>query len=347
MNALSLCSGIGGLDLGIKLAVPAAHTVAYCEADPFCQGILLRRMDGGWLDRAPIWPDIRTFDGRAWRGVVDLVYGGPPCQSFSVAGKRRGAADARNLIPDTLRVIRECEPAIVFLENVPRAMPYFFHVVLPELQGMGYTVEAGLFTATEVGAPHRRQRLFVLAHRNVAGRSEINRCPSKDEEVDGRTRRQQVQPGKNGAVANAENANGGWATREDDARGRDSEIGRPRGILAHPDEPRLERRSEPEREYANELPPWPPGPTERDRWAEILERQPELAPAVAYTSDGQGGSFGSRSRRLYTTEDEAQSLVCRVADGISSRVDRLKVLGNAVVPAQAEHAWKVLTRRKR
>ncbi len=180
IRGLSLVSGVGGLDLGIKLALGEDYrTFAYCEIDPFCQDVLIRRAEDGWLDRAPIWPDLHTFDGTAWRGRIDLVFGGPPCQPFSVAGQRRGERDARNLIPDFLRVVRECEPASVFLENVPGSLPYFFHVVLPELQGMGYRIAVGLFRASDVGAPHKRERLFVLARRG-RGRSEAG-AAARDE----------------------------------------------------------------------------------------------------------------------------------------------------------------------
>src|SRR3990167_4785089 len=187
MNILSLCSGIGGLDRGVHLAIPSARTVCYVELDPFCQEILLRRVDDGWLDRAPIWPDLRTFDGRPWRGIVDCIASGFPCQPFSHAGKRKGDADARNLWPDVQRIIGESEPAVVVLENVPGSLPYFYHVVLPELSGLGYAVEAGLFTAAEVGAPPRRQRFFVVAHRDGAGRQQITRSALGDEAADGRT----------------------------------------------------------------------------------------------------------------------------------------------------------------
>src|SRR3990167_2195133 len=188
MNALSLCSGIGGIERGLKRVITDYHTLAYCEADPFCQDVLIRRAEDGWLDRAPIWPDLRTFDGRPWRGRVDLVHAGFPCQPFSVAGKRRGADDARNLWPDVQRVIAACQPVTVFLENVPGSLPYFYHVVLPELSGLGYAAQAGLFTAAEVGAPHRRQRIFVVAYRNVTGRQQVSRGPSGDEAADGRAR---------------------------------------------------------------------------------------------------------------------------------------------------------------
>jgi DNA (cytosine-5)-methyltransferase 1 len=171
VTGLSLCAGIGGLDLALHLAVETYRTVCYVEGDAFCQAVLERRMQEGHLNAAPIWPDLRSFDATPWRGRVDIVHGGPPCQPFSqAAGRGQRTTDTRNLLPHVYRIVAEATPAIVFLENVPGAMPYFYHVVLPGLRRLGYAVAAGLFTAAEVGAPHRRCRLFVLAHRHGAVR---------------------------------------------------------------------------------------------------------------------------------------------------------------------------------
>jgi DNA (cytosine-5)-methyltransferase 1 len=171
VTGLSLCTGIGGLDLALRLSLEAYRTVCYVEGDAFCQAVLYRRMQEGHLDAAPIWPDLRSFDATPWRGRVDIVHGGPPCQPFSqAAGRRQRTTDRRNLLPHVYRIVAEAAPAVVFLENVPGAMPYFYHVVLPGLYRLGYAVAAGLFTAAEVGAPHRRCRLFVLADRDGAVR---------------------------------------------------------------------------------------------------------------------------------------------------------------------------------
>src|SRR5690606_19161558 len=103
--------------------------------------------------------------GRPWRGAVDIVTAGYPCQPFSVAGKRRGADDPRHLWPHVARIIGEIKPPFVFLENVAHHLRLGFPEVAAGLVGMGYRLAAGLFTAAEVGAPHRRERLFILAIR--------------------------------------------------------------------------------------------------------------------------------------------------------------------------------------
>ena len=99
-NVLSVCSGTGGLDLGLRLAVPCARTVCYLEREAYAAAVLAARMEEEALDAAPIWTDLRTFDGKPWRGVVDCVLGGYPCQPFSFAGKRAGENDERHLWPD-------------------------------------------------------------------------------------------------------------------------------------------------------------------------------------------------------------------------------------------------------
>lgn len=277
MNGLSLCAGIGGLDLGLHLAVPGYRTVCYVEIEPYPQDILLARMADGILDRAPIWGDLKQFDGWPWRGLVDIVHGGYPCQPFSVAGKRACADDPRHLWPDIDRIVRECEPEWCFFENVAGHLTLGFDVVARDLEAMGYRVAAGLFTATEVGAPHRRQRLFILAHARHLSK---------------------------GRASGRVEAEGGWALGQ--SSGPDAPVG-------HADDPRLEGRREPERESPDEWAAWPPGPEERDRWARVPE---ELEPAV-----------------------------CRVAHGLPHRVDRLKALGNAAVPAVAALAWCALRER--
>jgi len=164
VNGLSLCSGIGGIDLGLALAIPSYRTVCYVEIQRACQDLLLARMADGLLDQAPLWHDLKRFEARSWRGLVDLVHGGYPCQPFSHIGKRRGAGDPRHLWPHIRRIVGECEPEWCFFENVAGHLSLGAPDVIRDLIEMGYDVAIGIFTAAEVGAPHRRERLFILAH---------------------------------------------------------------------------------------------------------------------------------------------------------------------------------------
>lgn len=166
---LSLCSGVGGLELGLKLAMPTSRTVAYMEIEAYACEILVKRMEEKLLDPAPIWTDVKSFDGKPWCGKVDLIAGGYPCQPFSIAGKKLGDKDPRHLWPHVRRIVAEVAPAMCFFENVGGHLQLGFEQVHDDLCELGYKVKAGLFTAQEVGAPHRRERLFILAYRNDCG----------------------------------------------------------------------------------------------------------------------------------------------------------------------------------
>ena len=102
---LSLCSGAGGIDLGLTLALPGYRTVGHVERETYAAATLVARMADAALDQAVIWDDIASFDGKPWRGAVDIVSAGYPCQPFSVAGKRRGADDPRHLWPQVARIL--------------------------------------------------------------------------------------------------------------------------------------------------------------------------------------------------------------------------------------------------
>lgn len=164
IHGLALCAGVGGLELGLRLALGSRYrTVCHVEREGFAAATLVARMEDATLGPAPIWDDVRSFDARPWRGVVDLVSAGIPCQPFSAAGKRRHLDDDRWLWSDVARIVSECSPRVVFVENVPGLVRHGLRHVWGDLRAMGYRVEAGFFSAAEVGAPHRRQRVFILA----------------------------------------------------------------------------------------------------------------------------------------------------------------------------------------
>lgn len=135
----------------------------YVEHEASAATNLVRRMEAKELDAAPLWSDLRTFVGRPWRGLVDLIIAGYPCQPFSVAGRRLGERDPRHLWPYVRRTIEQVRPPLVFLENVPGHLSLGWDRVYRDLTRLGYRVEAGIFSASEVGAPHKRERMFALA----------------------------------------------------------------------------------------------------------------------------------------------------------------------------------------
>lgn len=123
---ISLFSGVGGLDLAVKLALPESSCICYVEGEIPAAERLAARMQESSLDNAPIWSDVRTFDGFPWRGKVDGIIGGFPCQDLSVAGKRAGINDGERsgLWWEFLRIIREVQPSWVFIENVPGLLQF-------------------------------------------------------------------------------------------------------------------------------------------------------------------------------------------------------------------------------
>ena len=164
MNGLAVCAGVGGIELGLRLALGAAYrTVGYIEREAYVVGVLAARMEDGTLDAAPVWDDLESFDGRRWRGRVDLVSGGIPCQPFSCAGKRRGVADDRWLWPAFWRCVREVGAQWLFLENVPGIVHNALPLILGDLAEGGWSAEWDVFSAAGVGANHLRKRLFLLA----------------------------------------------------------------------------------------------------------------------------------------------------------------------------------------
>ncbi len=164
LNCIHLCSGYGGFELGLRLAGINARTVAHVERDTYAAATLVARMAEAHLDQAPIWDDLTTFDGAAWRGRVDCITAGFPCQPFSAAGSRLGVEDDRWIWPAIKRIIFDVGPSYVFLENVPQLVRGGLAFVLSDLAELGFDAEWGLHSAAEVGAPHKRERFWLLAY---------------------------------------------------------------------------------------------------------------------------------------------------------------------------------------
>ena len=164
LNGLALCSGVGGLELGVRIATRGDfRVVCHVEREAYAAAALVARMEDEALDRAPVWDDLTTFDGRPWRGLVDCLTAGIPCQPYSKAGLQKGHADERALWPELVRIVEECEPARVFIENVPAFLKYF-EPVFSCLSGLGFEFAPPLLqTHTLIGGPHLRERLYIAA----------------------------------------------------------------------------------------------------------------------------------------------------------------------------------------
>jgi len=382
---LALFAGAGGLELGLKIAVRNLATVAYVEREAYAAAVLVARMEDETLDRAPVWDDVTTFDGKPFRGLVDIVSGGFPCQDLSVAGKRAGIDGERSgLWSEFARLIGEIRPRYVFIENVSGLLANGpMRRVLGDLADLGFDAEWERIPASSVGAPHRRERFFLLARVSDAERDELRAKQGRGEpgrpgaaklgdvgddplvdewgeEIPGPQeycRYYSVcydpnrchDPNKCWLVENPEcpdwwsqhgprraSAGQPLLRREESsggARSADEDVAKPthggRGELADADIGRLESGREQECSGVKGASgresdrcrndgglQWPPGPNELDRWREVLEADPTLEPAL-----------------------------CRVANGMGARMDRLRLTGNGVVPLQAAVAFTVLHRR--
>lgn len=337
IRILSLASGIGGLDRGVERALRRAgfapRVVCYVEREAHAAALLVARMAEGRMDQAPIWSDLRTFDARRWRGCVDLIVGGYSCVSFSSAGKRLGFDDERNIWPAFLRIVSEIDPVAVFCENVAAHTTLGLQRVVEEMAGLGYGVQAVVAKASDVGAPHKRDRIFWLglAHAGDGGRGPSfgdvrSREPhalghdahGRDPSVADTGCSRQQRRGGAGDVASAAGDAGGEAGERERSGGAAGD--RSEGVANASSDGRGQGRPEWEgqqREHAlvdgGGGAPFPPGPDDADGWRAYLAEWPGTEPAVR-----------------------------RDDDGLSNRVDRLRALGNAVVPAQAERAFEIL-----
>jgi len=315
-TVLSLCAGIGGIDLGLRTC--GFRTVGYVERDAYAASVLVARMEDSRLDQAPIWSDLSTFDARAWRGKVDLVAAGYPCQPFSFAGNRAGADDERHLWPHVLRILVESEASMLFCENVAGHLSLGFSDVLSDLAESGFDAEWDLFRASDVGAPHRRERLFFLAYREGADRRlSVQFRGSCEAGAESRGRGE----GVGDAEGEGRQPLTGGASCLESSHGREPCIVSPGNgsDVGNPTNERHERTRAAWGRCAGSADAgrhaWPPGPEDREGWAR------------------------------YIAEGGPEPVVRRGSDGPSSRLDRLRCLGNAVVPQVARVAFETLSQR--
>jgi DNA (cytosine-5)-methyltransferase 1 len=163
LRELALFAGAGGGILGGKLL--GWRTVCAVERDAYAAQVLAQRQNDGILEPFPIWSDVESFDGKPWRGIVDVVSGGFPCQDISVAGKGVGITGKRSgLWSEMARIIGEVRPRFAFIENSPALVNRGLDRVLADLASMGFDAEWGVLSAADVGAPHLRERIWIVAY---------------------------------------------------------------------------------------------------------------------------------------------------------------------------------------
>jgi len=179
MNELALFAGAGGGILGGHLL--GWRTVCAVEWEAYPASVLLARQNDGLLPPFPVWDDVQTFDGKPWRGIVDVISGGFPCQDISVAGGGAGIDGARSgMWKEMARIIGEVRPKFVFVENSPMLTSRGLGTVLADLSKMGFDAEWGIMGADNTGLPHRRKRIWLLAsntnckHEKWGGKQEVS-----------------------------------------------------------------------------------------------------------------------------------------------------------------------------
>lgn len=208
MNELALFAGAGGGILGGHLI--GWRTVCAVEIEPYPRNVLLARQDDGTLPPFPVWDDVSTFDGRPWRGVIDVVSGGFPCQDISSAGSGAGIDGKRSgLWREMARIIREVRPRYAFVENSPMLTTRGLGRVLSDLAEMGYNAAWGVLGASDMGAPHIRKRIWILANTDGSQRQGADafsvEYPSKE-------------PGTRGACSSRKAGGGCWEVEPDVGR---------------------------------------------------------------------------------------------------------------------------------
>lgn len=163
MNELALFAGAGGGILGGHLL--GWRTVCAVEREPYAASVLVQRQNDGILAPFPIWDDVCTFDGKPWRGLVDVVSGGFPCQDISAAGNGAGIdGDRSGLWREMARIVGEVRPKFVFVENSPLLVGRGLAVVIGDLAEMGYDAQWCCLSASDTGAPHKRDRIWLVAN---------------------------------------------------------------------------------------------------------------------------------------------------------------------------------------
>lgn len=164
MNGLALCSGFGGIEIGLESRIDGFRTVCHVEGEAYAASVLIKKIQEGTIHEAPVWSNVKTFNGEPWRSKVDIITGGFPCQPHSSAGKLLGEDDPRNLWPDVKRIISEVRPRFLFLENVSNINNTIAPSIVGDLAQMGFDSAWCVVRASDVGAPHRRARWFIMAH---------------------------------------------------------------------------------------------------------------------------------------------------------------------------------------
>jgi DNA (cytosine-5)-methyltransferase 1 len=317
LKGLDLFSGIGGISLALSEWV---QTAAYCEIEPYCQGVLLSRMADGNIENAPIWDDITTLKGSDLP-PIDIIFGGFPCTDISCAGRGAGLEGKRSgLFFEIVRLAKEIKPKFLFLENVPAITTRGGLRVVRTLAEMGYDCRWCTISAASVGALHKRERWFLLAHAVDYG------TPSNQDggSLGERTLSGEEQSQQEEGIGEAE---------------RTSELS---SYVAHANLPRCREQMQSITDETQDNTTLCQGNDGNTNSQPSQQADPSTEPNTSERnarrgSTGQYWPFESREHW-----QEAVSTMGKCSDGLSHHVARLRSLGNSVVPIQVKTAFKIL-----
>ena len=313
MNELALFAGAGGGILGGKLL--GWRTVCAVEWEAYPASVLCARQNDGLLPPFPIWDDVQTFDGRPWAGIVDVVSGGFPCQDISAAGKGAGIDGERSgMWREMARIIHEVRPRFVFVENSPMLTSRGRGTVLGDLASMGFDARWGVLGAANIGAPHQRDRIWIVGKATNPNSIGLQKSTDKQElESQGRGQLQTQQSRDTSELANP------VRDRLQGVR-QDWRIEGQTGLRS--------------REGCDQ--------EQQLHMANTQDKRDVRRFGGMGTTQSQNNHRGSQSygRREWW---EVEPDLGRVADGVAARVDRLKAIGNGQVPLCAATAWRILS----
>jgi len=327
LNELALFAGAGGGILGGKLL--GWRTVCAVEWDGYARDVLVARQNDGCLEAFPIWNDVQTFDGKPWRGIVDVVSGGFPCQDISCAGKGAGIEGERSSMwKHMARIIGEVRPQYAFVENSPMLVGRGLAIVLADLAEMGYDTEWGVVGAHHVSAPHRRDRIWILATDSNLRGCNNGSDTERQHEANHAQVREVAEDQQSGSV-------GQHRTSANGCDVADSTIKRLEGFNISKQPKRI-------REWTSSN-AWQ-NSSQNDVGNAVCERQPRQGQSWFGSDPAEKGegetdhAFSERIGHIWGIE----SPLGRVANGVAARVDRLRCIGNGQVPAVAQLAWNTL-----
>ena len=325
---VSLCTGYAGIDLGLKRVIPGLRTIAYSEIEAYACANLVKKIENGQLDAAPIWTDIKTFPYASFHNKVHILSGGYPCQPFSNAGKRSGTDDARHLWPYIADGVRAIKPSVCFFENVEGHITLGLREVIGELEQIGYDTAWGIFSANEVGAPHQRKRIFILGYAKHLRHITSEITARIDERIQTQTQSYYAEQSQRSDSSGARQellayAQGEQSREPAEWQGRQDISGSSKETeLAFSESERVQGL----------------------RTSRIKEPHTYVQQKVSLCSNNWPARPGEQQFD-WEPPRTVKSKLGRNPNGSSNRVDRLRLLGNGVVPATAALAFVTLAKR--